>query len=101
MRNDNVSFEFIGFNPEHDLKNFLATVAENLHLRSPSDSAMKVAIKFSRGVVKASCRIASHAGVFMAEAISDSPIKAMNKIEQKIGEQLKGWKSRRFISEET
>ena len=83
MSNDYVQFEFVGFNPEYEVRNFISTVAEKLHLNSPSDSAIKVAMKVSRGVVQASCRIASHAGTFMAEAISDNPIKAIKKVEEK------------------
>lgn len=99
MRNDCVQFEFIGFDPEYEVRNFISTVAEKLQLSSPSDSAIKVAMKVSRGVVQASCRIASHAGTFMAEAISDNPIKAIKKVEEKIAEQLDGWKHRRFLNE--
>lgn len=99
MRNDCVQFEFIGLDPEYEVRNFISTVAEKLHLSSPSDSVIKVAMKVSRGVVQASCRIASHAGTFMAEAISDNPIKAIKKVEEKIAEQLEGWKQRRFLNE--
>jgi len=99
MRNDCVQFEFIGLDPEYEVRNFISTVAEKLHFSSPSDSAIKVAMKVSRGVVQASCRIASHAGTFMAEAISDNPIKAIKKVEEKIAEQLEGWKQRRFLNE--
>lgn len=99
MRSDCVQFEFIGFDPEYEVWNFISTVAEKLHLSSPSDSAIKVAMKVSRGVVRASCRIASHAGTFMAEAISDNPIKAIKRVEEKISEQLDGWKHRRFLNE--
>jgi ribosome-associated translation inhibitor RaiA len=99
MRNDCIQFEFIGFDPEYEVRNFISTVAEKLYLSSPSDSAIKVAMKVSRGVIQASCRIVSHAGTFMAEAISDNPIKAIKKVEKKIAEQLEGWKHRRFLNE--
>ena len=101
MRNDCVQFEFVGFDPEHEVRNFISTVAEKLHLRSPSDSAIKVAMKFSKGVVQASCRIASHAGTFVADAISDNPIKAIKKVEEKIAEQLDGWRRRRFLNDQS
>lgn len=100
MRNDCVQFEFVGFDPEYEVRNFISTVAEKLHLSSPSDSAIKVAMRLSKGVVQASCRIASHAGTFVADAISDNPIKAIKKVEEKIAEQLESWKSRRFLSDE-
>ena len=99
MRSDCVQFEFVGFNPEYEVRSFISTVAEKLHLSSPSDSAIKVAMKFSRGAVQASCRIASHAGTFVADAVSDNPIKAIKKVEEKIAKQLDGWKRRRFLSQ--
>lgn len=101
MRNDCVQFEFEGFDPGHEVKNFISTVAEKLHLSSPSDSAIKIAMGVSRGAVKASCRIISHAGTFIAEAISENPIKAIKTVEDKISEQLDSWKHRRFLSEQS
>lgn len=89
MRNDCVQFEFIGLDPEYEVRNFISTVAEKLHLSSPSDSVIKVAMKVSRGVVQASCRIASHAGTFMAEAISDNPIKAIKRLKKRL---LNNWR---------
>lgn len=99
MRNDCVHFEFIGFDPEHEIRNFVSTVVENLHLSAPSDSAMKVAISRGKGVIEASCRIASRAGTFVAEVVSDSPIRAIQKIEENISMQLDDWKRRRFLNE--
>lgn len=99
MRNDWVQFEFVGFDPEYEVRKFISTVVEKLDLSSPSDSTIKVAMKLSRGVVQASCRIASHAGTFVAEAIGDNPIRAIQKVEAKIAEQLERWKRRRFLSD--
>lgn len=96
MRSDCVQFEFVGFDPEYEVRNFISAIAEKLHLSSPSDSVIKVAMKASKGVVQASCRIASHAGTFVADAIGDNPIKAIRKIEEKIGRQLEAWKRCRF-----
>ncbi|MGE0762987.1 MAG: HPF/RaiA family ribosome-associated protein [Bdellovibrionales bacterium] len=101
MHNDCVQFEFVGFDPEYEVKSFISTVAERLHLRSPSDSAIKMAMKLSKGAVQASCRVVSHAGIFAAEAISDNPIKAIKKVEKKIADQLDRWKSRRFLNDES
>lgn len=99
MRNDCVQFEFIGIDPEYEVRNFVSTVAEKLHLSSPSDSAIKLVMKASRGAVRASCRIASHAGTFVAEAISENPIRALKKVEEKIADQLDCWKQRRFLDD--
>jgi predicted ATP-dependent protease len=99
MYND-MQLEFLNFEPGSDMKNLILGVAEKLHLAAPSDSAMKLALKKGKGIVQASCRIASQAGVFMAEAVSDSPVRAALQIEKKIRWQLEDWKQRRFSEEE-
>jgi hypothetical protein len=93
---NNLQFEFKGFDPEYEIRNLITNVAEKLHLSSPSDSAMKVAMRKGEGVIEASCRIASHAGTFVAHVVGENPIKAIQKIEQKIGAQLENWKRNRF-----
>ncbi len=99
MHNDCVQFEFIGFDPEYEVKSLISGIAEKLHLNSPSDSAIKVVMKLSRGATQASCHIASRAGTFVAEAIGDDPIKAIKRVEEKLGEQLDGWRKYRFLSD--
>jgi hypothetical protein len=48
---------------------------------------MKLAIEKGKGAIQAYCRIASQAGIFVADAVSDSPIRAVQQIEQKIKDQ--------------
>ena len=48
-------------------------------------------VEKGKDAVRASCEIASQAGTFVAEAVSDSPIRAVKKIEKKIGRQLDQW----------
>jgi hypothetical protein len=64
MINENVEYEFMGFDPEYEITTFIATVADKLYFSAPSDSAIKLAVKKSQGMVKASCRIASQLGGF-------------------------------------
>lgn len=94
--NHNVHFEFIGFEPEYEMRNFITSVADRIHSLAPSDSFMKVAMKKGRDVVEASCRIASHAGEFVADVVCNSPLTAIQQIEGEIQRQLDGWKKRRF-----
>ena len=96
MNQENVEFEFMGFNPDYEIRTFISSVAEKLHLNSPSDAAMKLAIQKGKGVIKASCRIASHSGTFVAEAVSKNPVRAVQQIERKIKKQLDQWKAWRF-----
>ncbi len=97
MMNHNVHFEFIGFEPEYKMRSFINSVADRIHSLAPSDSFMKVAIKKSRDAVEASCRIASNAGEFMADAACSSPLTAIQQIEEKIQRQLDEWKKCRFL----
>ncbi len=95
MTND-LQFEFMGFSPDDKIKNFVSRVAETLHYSAPSDSAMKLVVEKSKNAIRASCRIASQAGTFVADSISDNPIRAVQQIERKIRKELDDWKMRRF-----
>lgn len=98
MTND-VQFEFIGFKPDQNIRNFVTTVAEKIYFGAPSDSAMKLVIEEGKLAIRASCRIASQAGTFMADTIGDTPIQAVQQIEGKMRDQLESWKKRRFENE--
>ena len=96
MNQDHVQFEFMGLEPNYEIRSFISAVAEKLYFSAPSDAAMKMALQKAKGSIKASCRIASQAGTFVAEAVSESPIRAIQQIEQKIKNQLDNWKAWRF-----
>ena len=96
MINENLEYEFMGFDPEYEIKTFIATVAHKLYFSAPSDSAIKLVVKKGQGMVKASCRIASQVGIFVAEASSENPICAIQQLEKRIKHQLDSWKMNRF-----
>lgn len=96
MTYHNLKFEFMGFDPKYEVRNFISSVAEGIHALAPSDSVMRVVIEKSKEAIRASCQIASQAGVFAAEAMSDCPKKAIRQIESKIKRQLDEWKKYRF-----
>ncbi len=91
-----VKFEFLGFDPDERIRYFASTVAETIHFSAPSDSTLKIVVEKSKDVILASCRIVSQSGTFMADAISDNPMKAIQLIERKIRDQLDAWKRHRF-----
>ncbi|MFN3455363.1 MAG: hypothetical protein ACK41T_10425 [Pseudobdellovibrio sp.] len=95
MTND-LQFEFMGFNSDEKIKNFVSRVAEALHCSAHSDSAMKLMIEKSKNADRASCRIVSQAGTFVGDSISENPVKAMQQIEQKLRKELDDWNVRRF-----
>ena len=96
MLNHSVNFEFIGFDPEYEVRSFITSVADRLHSLAPSNSFMKVTMKKGKDAIEASCRIASQAGVFVAETVCNSPVTAIHQIESRIMQQLNEWKKYRF-----
>lgn len=96
MQNECIQFEFLGFDPKQEVKSFITTVGEKLHLGSPSDSVMRLVLKKSKDIIQASCKIASCSGPFVADAVSENPIIAIQEIEKKINQQLEVWRKRRF-----
>jgi hypothetical protein len=96
MITENVECEFMGFDPEHEVKSFIAQIADKFYYSSPSDSGIRLAIQKSQGLVKASCRIASKVGLFVADSTGKNPISALEKLENKIKDQLDSWKLNRF-----
>lgn len=99
MRSDGMQFEFLGFDPEYEVKKFISSVAEQLQFSAPSDSSIKFACEQGARAFRASCRICSQAGEFVADAVGETPARAIGKIERKIKQQLEDWKQRRFREE--
>ncbi|MGE0762557.1 MAG: hypothetical protein AB7N80_04700 [Bdellovibrionales bacterium] len=97
---DRSQLEFRDFKPEYETRQLIADLMEGLQSLAPSDSAMNVAFRKGRGVVEATCRIASIAGTFVAKTISDTPIKAMQALDEKIRLQLEDWKKHRFVGDD-
>ncbi|HVK62225.1 MAG TPA: hypothetical protein VM432_11770 [Bdellovibrionales bacterium] len=96
MIQEKVQLEFMHFEPDYETRSFVSSVAEKIHFNAPSDAAMKLALQKGKDAIQASCRIASQAGTFVAEAVSESPIRAVQQIERKIKDQLDAWKAWRF-----
>lgn len=96
MLTENVKFEFVEFQPEPETKNLIATVVDRIYLSAPSDSFLKLAIKKSRGAIQASCRITSQVGSFVVVTSGQNPVRALQRLEQRMKNQLDSWKSNRF-----
>ncbi len=96
MIREKMEYEFLGFDPKYEIKNMIAALAERVYFSAPGDSAIKWIFEKSQGMVKASCRIASMAGIFSAEATAKSPSFAIQKLEKRIHSQLNAWKVKRF-----
>ncbi len=96
MNYENLNIEMRGIHPSSHLDKMLRDLADAIHWQSPSDSCLKIFIEQSKGTIKASCRIASQTGVFVANSVSDCPEKSLRMLEQKIQKKLDEWKRNRF-----
>jgi ribosome-associated translation inhibitor RaiA len=93
-----IEFEFVGFNPEYELREFISSVADRIYNLSPSDSSMRLVMKKNRNSIQVSCMVISRAGVFSANATCNCPKLAIQKIEEAIRYQLEKWRQCRFSS---
>ncbi len=96
MLNYKPNFQFIGFEADQDVKNFITSVANRLHSLAPSDAIMNFTIKKGKDAIAASCKIASKAGVFADEIVAASPWSAIQELESQMMRQLEEWKKKRF-----
>lgn len=74
----------------------IQNVADSIHWQSPSDACLKIVCEKTKEAIKASCRVVSQAGTFMAEVVSDCPEWGIKKLEKEIQKQLNVWKQNRF-----
>ena len=93
---EDIKLEFVGFSPDEKMRNFTSIVAERIYLSAPSDSFIKLITEKTKNVIRATCQIGSQAGSFMAEVVADTPIRAIQQIENKIQNQIDNWKNHRF-----
>jgi len=96
--NRELKYEFKGFNPDDKFKEYVVQTVNELYFSAPSDSGLNLTLEKTKELIRASCRIASQAGVFTAEAAADSAMQAMKQIEKKINEQLWQWKTHRRVA---
>jgi len=94
-----IKYEYKDITPSYEEKNFIETLAENLHMSSPSDSAMKVVVQENGDYRRVSCQIVSFSQRFEADAISDCPKRAMQEVERQLMPQIDKWKELRFNKE--
>ena len=94
--NNNLELKFVGFNPDDRFKNTISQVAEVLYSSAPSDSDLKLVVEKSKNTIRASGRIVSQTGIFVADCLGHTPIRAIQKLERKMRKQLDWWKLHRF-----
>lgn len=96
MGYENLNIELKGIKPSGKFERLIHNVADSIHWQSPSDACLKIVCEQTKEAIKASCRIVSQAGTFMAEVASDCPERCVKKLEKEIQKQLNVWKQNRF-----
>lgn len=91
------TFNFVGFEPEPALVDYAKARFGRIHDESPNDSfAFATIRKTIEGGFQAALKINSSVGTFVAESISEDPIKAIADLSANIRSQLQAWKRNRF-----
>lgn len=95
MGYENLIIVFKGMTPTKSLKQWVRILADKIQWESPSDANLKIVCEQSGQWLKASCRIASQVGVFVAEAAAETPEKCIEKLELQVQNKLNSWKKKR------
>jgi hypothetical protein len=96
MNQEGIQFEHAGVALDHEIKGFISSILEKIYSQSPSDAVLKVALKSTKNLTLATCKIVSQTGVFIAEASNTNPLQAIMSLEQKIKIQFESWRADRF-----
>lgn len=96
MFNYSVNFDFDGYEPQNEAAHFIQYTVDKIHNYSPSDAFVKLSMKNSKGVIKATCRVVSQAGEFIAEAADRNVTSVIQKIDKEIMKQIEEWHRCRF-----
>jgi hypothetical protein len=101
MKTQDVLIQYSGLRPDNTVKNFVESVAQEIHEEAPGGSTIRIVFKKSRNHLKGLLRINSYAGSFFAVA-DESNIKDVTfQLLGKIRRRLDKWKSTRFHSKQT
>lgn len=100
MLNDEIQYEFIGFEPSLRQKNMIRSTMERLMWESPSDASLKLTIVKTPGAYSATCRVSSSIGIFIGDGKSEYLKPAIKLLESKLRKQLFFWKGQRTLSEQ-
>lgn len=93
---DDCKFEFFGFNAGEELRAFIKSLAEELQMKAPADSYLKLTLERGRNVVSGIIKVTSLAGTFIARATAEDPQEAAQRLKQAMRQQIEEWSRRRF-----
>lgn len=90
-------FEFFGFEPSNEIRSVAKEMIGNVVGDSPSDANSVAQLTKTQRGFEGLLRVSSIAGTFLAHVVETDPLSAMQKLHEKMFEQLSKWKERRLI----
>jgi hypothetical protein len=101
MKTQDILIQYSGLRPDSTMKDFVESIANEIHEEAPDGSTIRIVFKKSRNHLKGLLRINSYAGSFFAVA-DESNIKEVTfQLLGKIRRRLDKWKSTRFQSKQS
>lgn len=91
-------FEFFGFEPSNEIRSVAKEIIGHVVGDSPSDASSVAQITKTHKGFEGLLRVSSIAGTFLAHVVEADPVRAMQKLHEKMFEQLSTWKEKRELS---
>lgn len=90
-------FEFFGFEPSNEMQCFAKEILGHVVGDSPSDANSVARLTKTQRGFEGLLKVTSLAGTFVAHVVEANPVHAMQKLHEKIFEQLSSWKEKREL----
>lgn len=90
-------FEFFGFEPSKEMRSVANEILGHVVGDSPSDANSVAKLTKTQRGFEGLLRVSSVAGTFLVNVVETDPVRAMQKLHEKIFEQLNKWKEKRDI----
>src|SRR4051812_14754955 len=92
-------FEFFGFEPGNELRSAAKEILGHVVGDSPSDANSVARLTKTQRGFEGLCKVTSVAGTFLAHVVDADPIRAVQKLHEKMFEQLSSWKEKRQLDD--
>ena len=90
-------FEFMGFDPDFDVKSAISRTLEKILGSAPSDAESVARLSRTREGFSGFIRLCSRQGTFVAEASGHDPIETVRHLTDRIHDQIRRWRLGRGI----
>jgi hypothetical protein len=100
MSDINNSVEFAGFEPDNGVRKSICQTLDVILGCAPSDASSSATMRKTREGFEGSLRLNSQAGTFAARVFASNPVEAMQRLNERIFEQIRSWRSHRRLANE-